>query len=417
MPDIMQVVFLLNNDYQFDNRVRREAISLVQAGHQVTVLCVQNTENGLPNREIQSGVQIRRVFPKALQTFTPFSWRHLRSAGWALMTLHGLTVEVIHAHDANMLMLGWVLSRILKTKLVYDAHELWPSVFDYHIAGLSEQTGNQSGLQSEIRKTRQAAQFENWLLPKCDAVISVNDSLCRNLRSRIVPDEAHPPVPVVPIRNIIDYFDVPTPSPKRFHEHFNLHDKDQVILYQGDIKPPRGIEILLEMMTYLPEPDLKLVLMGPCPDHSFEQTLHRRIEEHPALAGRVFLKEPVTRDALLFWTASADLGIAPILNVRESYYYCLPNKLFEYIQAEVPCATSNFPEIDNIVSGYRVGFTFDPTDPRTMAHRVSAFFQRLEQEPAYRLQLQQALSTAKQELCWENEAPHLLSLYQELGGH
>ena len=46
-----------------------------------------------------------------------------------------------------------------------------------------------------------------------------------------------------------------------------------------------------------------------------------------------------------------------IENVSLSDYYCLPNKLFEYAFAGLPILASKFPEINNIVTKYNLGYT------------------------------------------------------------
>jgi glycosyltransferase involved in cell wall biosynthesis len=106
----------------------------------------------------------------------------------------------------------------------------------------------------------------------------------------------------------------------------------------------------------------------------------------------------------LHWTASADLGAHPILNTSANHYYCLPNKIFEYIQAEIPVAVSNFPEMQKIVDTYQIGVTFNPEDPKDIAAKIQACLG----SPTYRENLRQA----KAILNWENEAKALLTLYQ-----
>jgi glycosyltransferase involved in cell wall biosynthesis len=150
--------------------------------------------------------------------------------------------------------------------------------------------------------------------------------------------------------------------------------------------------------------------MGSIPSEEYAKQLHSRIEQSDLLRGRVLFKERVTRSELLPWTASADLGVAPILNIRANNYYCLPNKLFEYLQAEVPCATSDFPELKAIVEGYEVGFTFNPDHPQTLADALTDFFRHPERAGRYR----QNARKAKRELSWEQEQQKLIALYNRL---
>ena len=54
---------------------------------------------------------------------------------------------------------------------------------------------------------------------------------------------------------------------------------------------------------------------------------------------------PVPHEQVTSITQQADLGIAPIQNVCLSYYYCAPNKVFEYLLGGIPVIGSNFPEL------------------------------------------------------------------------
>ena len=70
------------------------------------------------------------------------------------------------------------------------------------------------------------------------------------------------------------------------------------------------------------------------------------------MASRLAFFGPVPSDQVTLYAASADLGIAPIENVCLSYYYCSPNKLFEYLLAGLPVIASDFPEMRHIIDKY-----------------------------------------------------------------
>ena len=55
------------------------------------------------------------------------------------------------------------------------------------------------------------------------------------------------------------------------------------------------------------------------------------------------------------YAASADVGLSLIEDICLSYYYCLPNKLFECLMAGLPVIVSNLPEMAAIVRDFRVG--------------------------------------------------------------
>ena len=68
-----------------------------------------------------------------------------------------------------------------------------------------------------------------------------------------------------------------------------------------------------------------------------------------------FYFSAVSPDVLLDYTTSADIGILLYKNTCLNHYYCLPNKFFEYTQAELPVLISDLYEIKNIVEKYKNG--------------------------------------------------------------
>jgi glycosyltransferase involved in cell wall biosynthesis len=418
-----KICFLLNNEFVFDNRVYREAQALIEAGYEVTLLCARDVTRLQPAFENRDGIAVHRILSKRLLTFKPFTRGHVVGLIKAFKNFGGF--DYVHAHDANMLLLGWALSRLWKAKLVYDSHELWSSVYKFERDQLVQEMESQSrgeAVKSSAKASRplskgrfkrkmsqlnQVEKLENWLLPKCDGLISVNDTITKQLNERtgfLIPHSAS-------VRNITSYYALDSQNkPRRFHEQFNLSQNAKVVLYQGGIAKIRGVGKLIEAMCLIARQDVVLVLMGPFMDSLYTSAFIEQLVNANNLQGRVFYKEAVSGSDLLNWTASADLGLAPILNVRESYYLCLPNKLFEYIQAGLPCGTSDFPEMKKLVDAYQVGFTFNPELPEEIAKQVDEFFNLPERQAYYR----QNVLKAKNELHWENEKKQLVAFYEAL---
>ncbi|MEB3286023.1 MAG: glycosyltransferase [Vampirovibrionales bacterium] len=404
-----RVAFLLNNDFGFDARVKREIDTLLANGVEVTLFCVCSAGGSLPAYEQNGRLTIRRLFKKPLKTFEPFTFRHLKGLTRILLASQG-RFDVVHAHDSNTLLLGWLLARLWRAKLVYDSHELWGSVFAYEreIALKAFEAGafSKKCLSRKLAGLKQSEHLETWLLARCDALISVNDTLCRLLREKSSRKIPH----VVSIRNIPHYFEMHTQPTRRFHEAFSLPEETKILLYQGDIKTSRGVDLLLDAVARMSYPDFALILMGPIPEKEYARNLKQRLGALKQLGKAVFHQAQVPQKELLYWTASADLGLAPIINVRESYYYCLPNKLFEYVQAGIPVATSDFPEMKNVIEAYGLGFTFNPEQPEVLAQALDNFLNDPQRGARYRQNVHQA----KEALTWDNEEKKLLVLYQIL---
>jgi glycosyltransferase involved in cell wall biosynthesis len=87
-----------------------------------------------------------------------------------------------------------------------------------------------------------------------------------------------------------------------------------------------------------------------------------------------------------------------------SYYYALPNKLFEYIMAEIPAVVSNLPQMKEIIERYEVGMVVDLDNPDELIEVIKKL---TENEVLYK-KFKENCRTASQELNWENEVKNLL---------
>ncbi len=409
----------------------REVNSLVKAGYQVTVFAVGSPETLRIERD--GNLKISRFIPKRLDNYNAFDPTAFKAYS-AILQDDKEPYDVIHAHDSDTLFLAWLLARKWQARIVYDAHEFWGSLFEEKAAKLVEEkqkldnkivaktlisipgiwrmkyrAPKNSKRRIKIRKElfllKLFQRFERHMLTRSDRLITVCDSINELMVANANPNGGKKPQ-CITLRNIANYTNVQ--KQRLIHQAYNLPPETNVIIYQGWVKPVRGISFLLDAMEHLDD-GAALLLIGPA-QQKYLAEVKERIENTPKLNGRVFYKDPVTPKALVAWTASADLGIHPILDCKANNKFCLPNKVFEYIQAEIPLAVSDLPEISKIVDGYGVGLTFNPENPQEVAEKIRDFFHT----PGKRESFQDNLRAAKKELCWEKEEQKLLDLYKSL---
>jgi glycosyltransferase involved in cell wall biosynthesis len=89
-----------------------------------------------------------------------------------------------------------------------------------------------------------------------------------------------------------------------------------------------------------------------------------------------------------------------------SYYYSLPNRVFDYIQAGVPILATRFPEIANVVDKYKTGMLIDHYEPEFLAEIMN----QLLENPYPTVHFE----TVARELCWENEEKVLVKMLSSL---
>ncbi|MEW5987751.1 MAG: glycosyltransferase family 4 protein [Chloroflexota bacterium] len=372
------------NTFTHDARVQKEAKTLVTAGHQVLVLAVSG--RGLPRQEVVDGVEVQRVSLSSRRWFRSTltqGIKYLEYSGRTLRAALAWRADVYHAHNANTLLIAYLAARLRRARLVYDAHEL--------------ETGRNWGSSNVPPPLRRLwALPERLVIGRADAVMTVCDSIADELARlyRI-------PRPFV-VRNVPEYQGRPVANALR--QPLGMAQDIPLIMYQGTVTANRGLEQVIEAMAQLERGALVILGDGP-----LLEPLRQQVEER-GLAGRVFLPGRVPLAELPGYTAAADVGLALIQNACLSYYYCLPNKLFEYIQAGVPVLASNFPEMARVVQTHEVGEVVDPADRAAIATALN----HLLNDPAYYGRLRQNALTAASHFTWTQEGEGLLGIYQDL---
>ncbi len=134
MRDHSRILMLLeNNPYPEDGRVRREATALVNAGHQVVVVCPRGA--GQPGQEVVNGVMVYRFSapPEASGFLGYFLEYGYATAAIFLLSLYVLLqqgFDVVHTHnppDTLVFVAGFY--KLFGKKFIYDHHDLSPEMY------------------------------------------------------------------------------------------------------------------------------------------------------------------------------------------------------------------------------------------------------------------------------------------------
>lgn len=389
-----KIVIIVGNAYSSDTRVNKEAQSLKKAGYDVVVYGI-NLGRKFKVEETIDGIKINRL---NIDNYHPF-----RISGYKIFTqfkpaLNRLIKEkanVYHCNDLDTLPIGYLAAKKLKAKLVYDSHELFSErVFDRKNFFVSALLG--------IKKPFWVV-TESILASKANAVITINESIALELKKRYKIKE------VIVVMNCPSKGLTKVTNSKKFHKLFGLSPDKKVILYQGNLTLIRGLRELVLAAKYFPK-DFVLVLMG---DGKIKPDLEKLVSDLQLVKKVRFLK-PVPLKDLAYFTASADVGVIPYLNVCLNHYYCTPNKLFEYLGVGLPIAASDFPELKKVIKGENTGDLFDPSKPEEIAQTIKSI---LSDQKEYEETRRNALEVAREKYNWENEEKKLISLYRTMLGN
>ncbi len=240
-------------------------------------------------------------------------------------------IAIINIHSLSLLPLGVFLKYIFKAKLIYDTHELETEVDNLH------------GLRKKLSKI-----VEKILIKYTDHVFVVSNKI-----SDWYKKEYLIPKPTVLLN-----------APKNrkikktnyFRKFFKLNKDQTIFIYQGILIKGRGIDILLETFKNRSDHKAVIIFMG-------YGELENKIIKMAKKYETIFFHHAVKPNEVYNFTASADIGVSLIENTCLSYYFCMPNKLFEYIMTGLPVIVSNCEEMSAFVYSYNIGWVLKKENP------------------------------------------------------
>lgn len=362
-----RIYLAVTNDLVTDNRVHKVATTLLKSGASVTLIGRVISKNSPALNRQYNTHRFKLLFKKGPLFYLEYNFRL-----FLFLIFHRF--DIIVSNDLDTLLGSYLASKLKFKKIVYDSHEYFTEV--------PELTNRQLPKKAWTL-------LERLILPKIKHAYTVCESIA-NVYNKLYG------INMYVVRNV----------PYRYNYISTKANKTNIktILYQGSLNMGRGLEHIIDAMQYIE--NAKLDIIG---DGDITQQLKERVKSKN-LENKICFKGKIPFDELYKETQKADLGIALEENLGLNYYYALPNKLFDYIQARVPILVSPFPEMVNIIDKYNIGTSYNHSNPRNLAAKINDIF---EQEDIY-LKWKQNTEKAAQELCWENEEHVIMNIYYNL---
>ena len=278
--------------------------------------------------------------------------------------------RIVLASDLHVLPAAAAAARAHGARLAYDAREWY--------AGLDAAAGRPHVGWAW-------AAVEARFAPRANVVFTVNDAIADRLASarRIAR-------PVV-VHNTTDA--LPGVRTGALRRLVGLDEAAPLVLYQGLLRPGRGLPHLVDALADVP--GAALVIVG-------EGAMEGEIRELAAerLPGRARFVPFTPPRALAALTPDADLGALALEPLTESLRLALPNKLFEYAAAGVPVlAGAGIAPLRAAVEAHGAGVVADPAD---RAGLVAALRQGLD--PAARPAFLAGVARLHDAFRWEHDA-------------
>lgn len=336
-----------------DQRVHKVALTLQELGYDVLLIGRKFKSSSSLERNY-STKRFNLLFNKG---FLFYAHYNIRLFCYLLFRRFHLVWSV----DLDTLWAGHAYSRIRKTQLVYDSHELFTEV--------PELTNRPFVKQFWIR-------IEKRIFPKLKMVFTVSAPIAAYYSNKYC-------VPVHVLRNL--------PLKKEVAHSLNLENK--TILYQGAVNMNRGVEELVLAMQHVDNATLLIIGNGDVFPLVQELVIQHKLTNKIQLFGQVPFEK---LDEL---TKGATIGVSLEKGGAMSYHYALPNKLFDYIKNGIPILVTELPEMTKLVKLYEIGQTIKTISPEEIALSIK----KLLSDDQLLLHYSDNCKKAHIELNWENE--------------
>jgi len=278
--------------------------------------------------------------------------------------------SILLSNDLDTLLPNYLLKLLKNNKLVFDSHEIF-----------SELPYIRNNFVKNVWKF-----LEKNLIPKVDKFYTVSESYAVWFE-----ENYHKKAEVIsnfPLQS--DYLNVGKTSyilPEKF------------ILYQGYVSEFRGLEKAMFAMEFVENCKLVIIGNGPILQNLVE------LKENLTWKEKIIFIEKLLPEELRKITHLAEMGLSIEDLHSESFKRTLPNKIFDYIQAEVPVVCSNFNDISSVFQQFNIGEIIENNDPKTLANAINNLL--LKGKKFYSDDLQKA----KKIYNWENQEDKLLEIF------
>lgn len=311
-----KICMVTTSRLDIDSRIQNEAEAL-SVDFDVTVL---TRKYDLPETLINTPYKVKRV---SYVKLWPFKLNIISSFYALCRAAQKENPDYYHAHDLDGLLVSTWVAKTKKKPLIYDSHELWSENLTYD---------NLKGISWFMPA------LEKFLVKFTDAGITASQGFAVELKKRYQKD-------FQVIRNM-PKIDNLVKSSINLRE---LFPGEVILVHAGQTGSARGADKLIQMMSYLPT-DFSLVFLGGKKQNSLEKEIERlNLDE------RVNFVDSVPPNQLINTLKTADLGLVLTENISLSKYLSLPNKLMQYIAAEIPIFASDIPEHRRILTEDKIG--------------------------------------------------------------
>ena len=358
-----RILISVTNDLTTDQRVEKTCEVLSEIGYDV-LLVGRKLKKSLPIQRNYKTIRFRLLFNKGFLFYAEFN---IRLFIFLLFTKK----DLLFSNDLDTLLPNYIIGKLQNKKLVFDSHELFSEIPE---------------LVNKQQVKKVWLFLEKTIIPKLQNVITVSDSIKNHYHNLYG-------ISAIVIRNI--------PKIKKISQrNFEIDAKGKkVILYQGSVNIGRGIELMIDTMALLDE--YLFIVIG---DGDILEQLKEKVS-NLSLHNKVKFLGKKTPEELKELTPNATIGMSLEEDLGLNYRYALPNKIFDYLHANVPVIVADLPEMRSLIKKHPIGEILIERTPKTLAKTIINMTN---------ISYEKELKTAKKELNWSKEKEKLISIFSKL---
>lgn len=366
-----KVIVSVSNDLVTDNRVDKTCNSLVEAGYNVHLIGRLKRNSPPMNKRKYSYSRLHLCFYSSFFFYADFNIR-------LFLKLLFSKIDILWANDLDTLLANYLISKIRNKPLVFDSHEHFTEV-------------------PELKYNRFAKWFwkriERRILPNLKNVITVCNPIADYFKKEYGVD-------AVIVRNFPKADSIKKVKTK---EDLNMPDKPILVWQGGGCNIERGMEELVESMQWV---DAYLYVIGDGDVYDNLKTLAVEF----GVRNKISFVPRIPFDDMMQYTFNADIGLSLDKDTNQNYAMSLPNKLFEYIHAEIPIIITPLSEIKHILEAFNICDFLNNHNPKNIAEQINSLLNDKERRDLY----VENCKKAKQQFCWEEEQKKILDLLNEI---
>jgi len=307
-------------------------------------------------------------------------------------------IDIILCHDLPTLMPSVRLKNTFQARLIYDSLEIYTETINQFFPGVSGVKKKFSKVLISFMKYF-GSRAESEMMNYCDDIITVNSSLANYFKEKYNQKE------IKVIMNCPKLVEQKV-TEIDFRIKFGFKKEDFIFIYQGVLNEGRGLTLLVDSFFEISKinPNIKLVILG---DGVLKQILINKVENLKINKTIVFHDSVLYKD-LFKYTLAADYGVNLLQSFNLSKKLASPNKLFEYMQAEIPVLCSFSPENDLIFKKFNIGLQCE----NKIDDILKKVLKLIENQKKYPFLYKKELQSAKNKYSWEQQEVRLLEIFE-----